>query len=63
MTKLSAGIQLAPFMNTGAPLTLMKKLFPSASRSWTTSIVRSPIRVVRASVALPSAVASLVSSV
>ena len=31
-TKLSAGIQLAPFMKTGAPLTLTVKLLPAASR-------------------------------
>ena len=46
VTKLSAGIQLAPFMNTGAPLTLMKKLLPSACPAGARPrCVRRPIRV------------------
>ena len=31
VTKLSAGIQFAPFMKTGAPLTTTVKLLPPAS--------------------------------
>ena len=63
VTKLSAGIQLAPFMKTGAPFTLMKKLLPIWSRACTTSIVRRPMRV-RARVEAPSVGAeSVVASV
>ena len=47
VTKLSAGIQLAPFMKTGAPLTTTVKLLPAASCRFTTSSVRSPTRVCR----------------
>ena len=62
VTKLSAGIQLAPFMKTGAPLTTMVKLFPPASWRFTTSSVRSPMRVCRFPRVTPP-VASDVSSV
>jgi hypothetical protein len=62
VTKLSAGIQLAPFMKTGAPLTTTVKLLPPASCRFTTSSVRSPMRVCRRPRVTPST-ASDVSSV
>ena len=54
VTKLSAGIQLAPFMKTGAPLTTTVKLLPSASCRFTTSSVRNPMRVCRCPRVTPS---------
>ncbi len=62
VTKLSAGIQFAPFMKTGAPLTTTVKLLPAASCRLTTSSVRSPTRVCRRPRST-APVASVVSSV
>jgi hypothetical protein len=46
---MSKGMALAPFANTGMPLTTNAKPRPAASRSRRSSTLRRPVRTLRAS--------------
>ena len=57
--KWSSGMTLAPFMKTGTPFTLKKKVSPMESASVTSSTVLSPIRVLRVSMRSPASSAAV----